>query len=153
MTYINLRSKTLSSFHNVTMDEELQKLELRFQTKNKEEKIDNLEEIKTLQEKRIQQQNTIIYVLVGIAVLIAVLIMLWLNRKNIKNKYEKVVLQQQLLRSQMNPHFLFNTLNTILYTNETKPEKTKQYVLEIVTVITNYFRKFKGRICAVTRRD
>lgn len=121
----------LSYFNDLTLDEELQKLELRFETKNKEAKINNLEKVKVLQEKRIQQQNIIIYILIGIALLVVLLIAMWFNRKNLKNKYEKVVLQQQLLRSQMNPHFLFNTLNTILHTTDTEPQKTKQYILKL----------------------
>ncbi|MEM6719070.1 MAG: histidine kinase [Bacteroidota bacterium] len=125
------RAKFVQDFSNMKLDEELQKLELRLETKSKEEEISSLEAIKDLQDRRIQQQNAIIYVLIGIALLITVLILLWLNRRNIKNKYEKVVLQQQLLRSQMNPHFLFNTLNTILHATDTKPEKTKQYVLKL----------------------
>ncbi len=121
----------IQNFSDITLDEELQKLEIRFEIKNKEEKINSLEEIGALQEKRIQQQNIIIYILIGIALLVAILIAMWFNRKNLKNKYEKVVLQQQLLRSQMNPHFLFNTLNTILHTTDTQPEKTKQYILKL----------------------
>lgn len=81
--------------------------------------------------RRNKRVYRILWWLGGIIVLVSTVLTIRYYQRTLRNKYEKVVLQQQLLRSQMNPHFLFNTLNTILYTNDTKPEKTKQYVLKL----------------------
>lgn len=67
----------------------------------------------------------------GALVFLGILGSTWYYKTSIKNKYEKVVLQQQLLRSQMDPHFLFNTLNVILHSTDTDAKKTKNYILKL----------------------
>lgn len=81
--------------------------------------------------RRNQRVYQILWWLGGIIVLASIILTIRYYQRQLRNKYEKVVLQQQLLRSQMNPHFLFNTLNTILHTTDTQPEKTKQYILKL----------------------
>ena len=46
-----------------------------------------------------------------------------------KQKADRVAveLEQKLLRSQMNPHFIFNSLNTLSHLIEAKPVKAKQF--------------------------
>lgn len=85
----------------------------------------------TKYKQRNQRVYHILWWLGGIIGLVSIVLTIRYYQRQLRNKYEKVVLQQQLLRSQMNPHFLFNTLNTILHTTDTQPEKTKQYILKL----------------------
>jgi len=74
-------------------------------------------EIKDL---KIKRQNAFTYLLVGLVVLIFIIGLLWFGRLKEKQKREKTELEkinleteQKLLRAQINPHFMFNALNSV----------------------------------------
>lgn len=55
-------------------------------------------------------------------------------------------LDAKLLRSQMNPHFIFNSLNSIQkYIWENKEEEAAEYLSKFAKLIEKYFRKFHQR--------
>ena len=89
------------------------KIEAQYQTQLKEREIKNLKQanaIKELKLKKTKQRNLFIQIfLLGIVAFVILLI-----RKN-KIKFENKIIEfkQKLLRSQMNPHFIFNALTTI----------------------------------------
>ena len=59
----------------------------------------------------------------------------WRQRK-LKNQYEKENLEQRLLRSQMNPHFIGNAMNTVSALVQSKSEHTISYINKL----SNLFR-------------
>ncbi len=77
-------------------------------------------EIAALQNTRNQY---IIYGLVGGVLLVLIITILLIRQYKQKSKRIAVELEQKLLRSQMNPHFIFNSLNAIqsyIFKNEIK---------------------------------
>ncbi|MFA9391288.1 MAG: histidine kinase [Prolixibacteraceae bacterium] len=92
-------------------------LETKYQTKVKEQQIELLTAENQIKNQRIRLAVLFIGLLVIIVFL--VLILLYFRRK--QAFYKQSELQQQLLRSQMNPHFIFNVMGSIqsyLYKNE-----------------------------------
>ncbi|GHT47938.1 hypothetical protein FACS189440_10130 [Bacteroidia bacterium] len=77
-----------------------------------EEKIAQLEKERALKDELIQKKNSFNHILIAVIVLILVLLFFiiraWLSIK-VKNK--KIALQS--LRREMNPHFIFNSLNSV----------------------------------------
>ncbi|MGH1385224.1 tetratricopeptide repeat-containing sensor histidine kinase [Kordia sp.] len=119
--------RTLDKFTRI--EYETNELEEQFnKTQMEVQKLGNEATKYKLRNRRVYQ---ILWWIGGSIVIISIVLIVRYYQRVLRNKYEKVVLQQQLLRSQMNPHFLFNTLNTILHANDTQPEKTKQYVLKL----------------------
>jgi sensor histidine kinase YesM len=60
--------------------------------------------------------NRYLFILITLMLLLTVGIIIFYYSKQIaKNKLQQALLNQQLLRSQMNPHFTFNALNTLQY--------------------------------------
>jgi tetratricopeptide (TPR) repeat protein len=77
-----------------------------------EEKIKQLEKERALKDELITKKNKFNYVLIGSVILM--LILLGLIAKalfSIKTKNKKIALQS--LRREMNPHFIFNSLNSV----------------------------------------
>ena len=94
-------------------------LEMQYQTEKKEQQIALLQA-----ENMIRQQERIVYLAVSVVLLLlfAVGALLYFKNKR-ENDLHLIQLRQQLLRSQMNPHFLFNALGSIqnfMYKSETK---------------------------------
>ncbi|MBK8339244.1 MAG: histidine kinase [Flavobacteriales bacterium] len=69
--------------------------------------------------------------IVGALVLIASGVFFWLDRKRRKERFEKEAahLETQALRSQMNPHFIFNALNSInAFVQKNEPDKAAAFL-------------------------
>ncbi|WP_321372678.1 histidine kinase [uncultured Draconibacterium sp.] len=94
-------------------------LEMQYQTDKKEQQITLLQA-----ENQIRKQERIVYLSISLVLLLffALGTLLYFKNKR-ENEMHLLQLRQQLLRSQMNPHFLFNALGSIqnfMYKNETK---------------------------------
>ncbi len=83
-------------------------------TKNLQYQYDKKElQLKLDNEKRIARKNTWIYISLFAAAVIILLSLFYTRQQKLKTKLERMELEQQQYRSQMNPHFIFNCLNSI----------------------------------------
>ena len=74
---------------------------------------------------------------------------MYIYKANIKSKYEKQVaqLENQALRSQINPHFIFNTLNSIKYYSIQKsPEETSDFISNFSILIRRILENSKKNL-------
>jgi tetratricopeptide (TPR) repeat protein len=113
--YFHLKAyrEGLDSIRAVEVQEKVHELETKFQTSEKEKKIAKLNADNKLKSERLKRMGLLAVGLTIILVLFIVLVyVLWRRRKIILQK-QQAELKQKLLRSQMNPHFIFNTLNAI----------------------------------------
>ncbi len=77
-----------------------------------EEKIVQLEKERALKDELILKQNKFNYVLIGVIILILIfLLFIGKTLYSIKKKNKRIALQS--LRREMNPHFIFNSLNSV----------------------------------------
>lgn len=114
---------TLRVYESKLREEEnlltIEELETKYQTEKKEQQITFLSA-----ENKIKYQRIVLSVVVLISLsLILVLGVLLFYRNKKQNRQKQEILRQQLLRSQMNPHFLFNALGSIqnyMLNNNTK---------------------------------
>ena len=88
-------------------------LETKYQTAEKELNIRQLEHENQIKNSRLHKTRQLVLGLLIIFLLSGLVIVLLNRRKRLKHEKLQVELKQKLLRSQMNPHFLFNTLNAI----------------------------------------
>ncbi|WP_299185763.1 histidine kinase [uncultured Aquimarina sp.] len=129
------KSDFLQKFHQQVLDEKLRELNIAYEVKEKEESIEQLAAITEEQQIIIKQRNIISIALLGILVsIIGVGILLFRQRK-LKSKYETANLKQRLLRSQLNPHFVFNALNTVSNLVNKKSGHTLQYISKLSSLI------------------
>ena len=84
-------------------------LEISYETEKKEQKIELLTTENQLKNQRIR----VGIILLGVLILLIVLILYILQIRRKQAKLIQTDLQQQVLRSQMNPHFIFNVLGSI----------------------------------------
>jgi uncharacterized membrane protein len=64
-------------------------------------------------------------------------------------KKEQVELQFDLLKSQINPHFLFNSLNTLSSLIHDKPQQANAFLEELATVYRYLLRNNNKELCTV----
>jgi len=114
--YINLKD---SLFNDNSLNK-ISELETKYKTVEKEKEIVILKSDQQVKEMEIQLQKNLKYSLVVLLLVLLLTAILLFNRYKLKKDKEKsevekarMRIEQRLLHSQMNPHFIFNSLNSI----------------------------------------
>ncbi|MES2774401.1 MAG: histidine kinase [Bacteroidota bacterium] len=108
-----------------------------------EEKIKTLETEKLLKDELIQEKSLINYWLIAsVAVLVILMSIILYTLKKIKIKNKKIALQS--LRREMNPHFIFNSLNSINQFISTNNElEANRYLTKFSTLMRRVMENSK----------
>lgn len=115
------------SLYSTERRKAIAEVEVRYESEKKEQLIATLNK-----EKEAKQR--FIYLIISIAVLLmallVVLYMVFNTRRKYYQQFEKVQ-QLKVLLSQINPHFLFNTLNSIYSLSLSRSDKTPGILLRL----------------------
>ena len=108
------------SLNTVEVNNKINEIQTRYETEKKEKTIERLQKETEIKALKIKQKNLQLYVILAVVVLLFVLgyslfSRYKLKQKQYKSEWEKknMEIEQRLLRSQMNPHFMFNSMNSI----------------------------------------
>jgi tetratricopeptide (TPR) repeat protein len=94
-------------------NKELSELGFEYETEQKDERIMFLEKQNAMKETA-ARQTRIIFLGTGFMMLMAIFsLILLLRQGKLESRHQTIQLEQKLLRSQMNPHFIFNSLASI----------------------------------------
>ncbi|MEM6829708.1 MAG: histidine kinase, partial [Bacteroidota bacterium] len=111
--YINVKD----SFRNESNQKKIAELEKKFESEKKEQEIKALQQTTAIQTLELEKKNAQLKNQLIIASLVLVLVVggAYLFYRQYKLKRDKVglELQERFLRSQLNPHFIFNSLIAI----------------------------------------
>ncbi|KAB1155985.1 hypothetical protein F7018_11235 [Tenacibaculum aiptasiae] len=119
------------------MNSELKALKKSHQKEIISEKAREEAEIKSL---KLERNQYILALLLLIAIVIGVLILNLYRQRRFKIEQQNFLLQQRLLRSQMNPHFTFNSLSLIKNTIEEDSEKSIKYIQKFSKLLRSIFQ-------------
>lgn len=102
-----------------------------------EQRISQLEQEKKLKDELIRKKNLFNYSLIGaLVILIGLIIFIFRTLKKVQIKNKKIALQS--LRREMNPHFIFNSLNSVNHFISTNNE------LEANQYLTKFSKLMRG---------
>ncbi|MCD4729607.1 MAG: histidine kinase, partial [Bacteroidales bacterium] len=88
-------------------------IQTKFETEQKDKEISSLSQINELQKLQLIQSRWMLLGLGGVVLLIILLAIILIRQNKLRNSRQTLLFQQRLLRTQMNPHFLFNSLSSI----------------------------------------
>ncbi len=92
---------------------QINELQIQYETEKKEQQIKSLEEINEAKAKQLKLTR-LIFGLAIAAVLVVILSgAMFFHNRQLRSKHRMLLTEQKLLRSQMNPHFIFNSLSAI----------------------------------------
>ncbi|MCF6367206.1 MAG: tetratricopeptide repeat protein [Bacteroidales bacterium] len=127
------------SIFNTEKIKSVNELEIKYQTELKEKQNQILTKENDIQKLQIQKSNTRIYILffsLLSAFFVIIIILLYIRQRQLKTKQKTVLLEQKLLRSQMNPHFIFNSLTAIQsYILKSKPGEGAKFLSKFAALI------------------
>lgn len=127
------------SISNDQFLQQVTRMEIQYDFDKKQEAAEHarLQE-RLISENKIRQQRIYLGGLAILLIIIAVLSLLYLRHARLRAKYSQIDLEQRLLRAQMNPHFISNSLCAIqdLIMAE-KPQKANTFLTKIARLMRN----------------
>ena len=126
---------------NTTDKEEIiSKAEQKAQIKYQNQVIQALEQKNYFQNLSIRQNRILIFSIVIGFILLLIALILFFQRRKFKHEKKQIELEQKILRSQMNPHFIFNALTAIQNkVMENNPLSTATYISRFSKLIRQNF--------------
>ena len=101
------------SILNVQVASQIEGFRIKYESTEKEHKIEQLSKEKEIGDLKIQQRTYLAIISAFTALLIFFLALLLIRQNKQRAKRQEISLKQKLLRTQMNPHFIFNALGSI----------------------------------------
>lgn len=111
-------------------------LEMKYEVEKQEQQMALLEEKNQVQDLKMSRRNRLYYVtLIGIGLILIIGYILIRNQR-LRTKHRAIELEQKLMRSQMNPHFIFNSLIAIQsYIYKKDPVNAGDYLAKFADLI------------------
>jgi tetratricopeptide (TPR) repeat protein len=113
LSFHKLFKESSDTLLNQQSIEKIDKLKIELELKEKEQQIAALQAENELDTIEFRQRIGMLIgglILLGLA---SIIIYIWMNKRNLKIEKEKENIEQRLLRSQLNPHFIFNAISSI----------------------------------------
>jgi hypothetical protein len=104
---------TREKLNILNKDKEVLEFNTKYETERKEQQILLLEKETELAKTNVRQTRLLLFGISSILVIFLFMVFIYLRQNRLKAEQDKIVLQQRLFRSQMNPHFLYNSLASI----------------------------------------
>ncbi len=91
----------------------INELQEKYESGQKDKEIAELQEKEAKAKSTAEERKFFLTIAISGALLIGLLSLLLIGRSRAREKQRRIVLEQKALRSQMNPHFIFNSLGAI----------------------------------------
>ena len=129
LEYFDEYTKLKDSIDAQEYDQKVAEISEKYEAEKKEQQIQLLQADNELQDTRISRQRYILTAVALFSLLVLATGYLLMRQNKIRQTLQNTLLKQRFLRMQLNPHFIFNALNSVqnyLYKNES--EKSIEYL-------------------------
>lgn len=134
--YADLKDKIKDSITSEQQKESVAELTEKYESEKKEQRINILDSENKVQALTIKQQNYLLISLILLGLLVTVLSYFGFKNYKIKLQLDKILLQQRLKKTQLNPHFLFNALQSIQnFIHQNDKQKSSAYLTSYAKLI------------------
>lgn len=123
--YISARD----SISNEKNRKDMQEKEFNYQLDKKINENKLLAQQNQIQNLQLSKNHYLLIGLGGIAILITIIAILMFRQNSLRSAHQKMHMEQKLISSQMNPHFVFNSLNAIQHLIMNKENDKAEFYL------------------------
>ncbi|MBN1927570.1 MAG: histidine kinase, partial [Prolixibacteraceae bacterium] len=138
LTYHEKYTALSDSLSGAAHKKAVAEIETKYETEKKEQQIEKLTAEKEIEALKARQRSLIAVIMASLLLFIALAAYLIIHQKNLQNVKRESELNQKLLRSQMNPHFVFNALGNIQnYIYNNKSDDAAKYLAKFAKLMRN----------------
>ncbi|MFL5765670.1 MAG: tetratricopeptide repeat protein [Bacteroidia bacterium] len=143
LRFFNLYIALNDSLYNNQSTRQIAEMQAKYESEKKQkenevlaQKNQLLDQQSKIQELKIKQSRYFISGLLFLLLLIVGIAFLFIRQNRTKAMYAKIEMEQKLLRSQLNPHFIFNAMVGIQnYIYKEEPEVAANYLSSVVQLM------------------
>jgi tetratricopeptide (TPR) repeat protein len=130
------------SLYVASTTDKITELQTKYETEKKEREIELLTAQNLTKTAEIKQKNYLILTITLSVLMLLGSFFFWNRQRNLKDKQQAAEMKQRLLRAQLNPHFLFNCLNSIqrLYV-EGKTNQANDFIADFAQLMRDIIEK------------
>ncbi|MBR8535597.1 tetratricopeptide repeat protein [Carboxylicivirga sediminis] len=137
--------KLATSFKDSILNEKnlfhMASIEAKYNNTLQQLQIDELNKEALLQKTLLSKQRSVLVATVVVVIVLVVVAMLIIFQGRLRSRYKNLRFQQRLLRSQMNPHFIFNALSAIqVFILENNMEKSSRFLSDFSKLMRHVLR-------------
>jgi Histidine kinase/MalT-like TPR region/Tetratricopeptide repeat len=154
---INGAFRNFISYHNlnstlfdIQKNKHLAEMQMVYESEKKEQELELLSKENEVQRIKINKSRNIIYFLLGLFSLITVIGYLLMQFQKLRIRHKVIELKQKNLNQQMNPHFVFNCLNSIqsyLFQNDT--ERSVAYLAKFAKLMRKILQSSQNEYMSI----
>ena len=136
ITYLKEYYSLRDSLNEIINEDLLAEVTAKFESEQQKKELELLQQRTQIQKLELGQKNAWIVVLIVVLILgiVAVLVSLRINRLRVDHKI--LDLRQKVLLSQMNPHFLFNSLTAIQsFILDSRNDEANNYLSRLASLV------------------
>jgi tetratricopeptide (TPR) repeat protein len=151
--YLKEHMQLKDSISNDEFLKQVTRMEIQYNFDKKQEKAEYAQmQEKMVRDQKIKQQSLYLKGLAILLVLVALFSLLYLRHTRLRAQYLSIDLEQRLLRAQMNPHFIFNSLCAIQdLIMADKPQKANAFLTKIARLMRNILENSKEEYVAMDK--
>jgi anti-sigma regulatory factor (Ser/Thr protein kinase) len=136
--YQQLYFESGESLRAVSQGRQLELIMTEAEAERTDQKIRGLAQENELKKLQFKQSRFILAGIAAMVVIISLFLLLFFQRKRLKAEQKSIIMEQRLLRAQMNPHFLFNSLASIQnYIINEKTDQASIYLSKFSQLVRN----------------
>jgi sensor histidine kinase YesM len=144
--YYKLFTQIKDGILNEKTNKEISFLKVQYETDKKDQQINNQEL------RHVFLQTRIYYgLLIGFLIIVIVVVLFYLRNRRFKKEYDHslVKLELTLLKSQLNPHFVSNSLSAIKAFIDQQPERASQFLSKFARLIRRVLEQSEHPLIAL----
>jgi hypothetical protein len=137
--YLKEHQQLRDSISNDEFLNRITRLEIQYEYDKKQRAAEFAQmEERMISENKIKQQNQYVKGLLILLVLVAFISYIYIRHNQLRAIYARIDLEQRLLRAQMNPHFIFNSLCAVQdFILANNPQKANTFLTKIARLMRN----------------
>ena len=151
--YLKKHMELRDSISNDEFLKQVTRMEIQydFDKKQKATEFARMEE-SLLHENSIKQKNLYLRGLMILLILVALFSFLYIRHNRLRSRYVQIDLEQRLLRAQMNPHFIFNSLCAVQdFIIAGKSQKANTFLTKIARLMRNILENSREEFIPLER--
>jgi tetratricopeptide (TPR) repeat protein len=141
LDYFKLSASLKDSILNEKNLFHMASIEAKYNSTLQQLQIDELNKEALLQKTLISKQRSIWIATVVVVIVLIIVAILIIFQGRLRSRYKNLRFQQRLLRSQMNPHFIFNALSAIqVFILENEMQKSSRFLSDFSKLMRHVLR-------------